>query len=449
MKEDVLKYIENEKEISQYNIHMLERGEQTPARKRLIEIEREFLSLPLQDMNFSSVTKVAEAIELYQKSRKLFYEKYNVKCGENLVSKFSKKLSFLDKISTDLMGRRVEEVNLVQDRALLDELVDSFSEKKNLTKSAANKILQSKSLKCLQDLEPIVLSKKRARLQSCLHSLGLYISEFIDKEINFENADDLDLPLLNSKIDNLIFNLDLHIYKFYNESIQVLPSKCAGTMGENPYLEKSHTLENVFDLYHTHTHACVHTVGSKTEIDLTSPKLGNLYLNYKDAIYSSYTKDSQKESKNRVYGIVFPIERTSREKMSLLYHEIKHKGIDITELFCDSISNIRVDKSGSRVYYKGIFMKPLWQLLNLAASNNEYHWVISKLLDENLSDISNFNNKEYIKYINSKKTPFIDIDLSSRILSPRTRSEEQYLEEVSILVNKRILDIQNDYKNII
>jgi hypothetical protein len=70
---------ENEKEISRYKITTIERrGDLTLAKKRVLDIEKEFISLPLESMEFSDVADVAAAISIYRGSRGLFYKTFDL-----------------------------------------------------------------------------------------------------------------------------------------------------------------------------------------------------------------------------------------------------------------------------------------------------------------------------------------------------------------------------------
>jgi hypothetical protein len=349
------------------------------------------------------------------------------------------------------MKKRIQEINPVQDDYFFEELVSSYSEKNSIDIEQSRDIIGHKDLSELQSLEGAIIAKKRARLQVALYSLGLYIQKFLDDEIDLEKDINSDFNLVNSKIDSFVFSLDKYAFNHYNSSLSTLPKKLANTMGHNDYIERIYNLDNVFSFYnYSHTHTHVYTIGKKRQVDLDRPLLGNVYSGYKNPIYKTYQRDADRQTKNRVYGIIFPIERMSREKMTPLHIEIYSSGINITELFCESISNIRViNEQGKKIYFKGILMKPLWELLNYASESLEYHYVISKLLDESLNDISKFNDKKFVTQLNAKMTPFLEIDLSSKILIPKTRSEEQYLEDIMPLLLKRIDVVKNDYKNII
>lgn len=449
MNNEIAEYIQTEKEISEYNISILKRGEQNSSKKRLIKIEEEFCSISFENMGLKTLSQAEECVSTFRESRALFYSKYKNNESKELYRTIVRKITFLEKLSYNLMRHGVEETNPVQDSFFFEKLKNYLISKDNEKYNAES--LPLKSLEELVSIEPAKIAKERARTQAGIYSLGLYIINFIDKELNFSKEINSNLNYLNLKIDQLVYNLEDHIFCNYNKTIQIFSNNFHLKMGENKYIDKIYTLENIFSHY-KQEHACTHVYikDKNYKIDLSSPKIGNLYYGIKNPISESYHKDMDKKYKSKTYGILFPVERKSREKMTALHASIKHCGIDITELFCKNISNIKVlDDNNEYKYYKGILMKPLWELLNYASKSIEYHYIVSKILDESIQDISNFNNKEYIDIINKKKTPFLDIDISSELLVPRTRSEENYIESMLPILNKKIENIKEDFRDII
>ena len=62
-KSDIARYIQTEKDLSRFTIMTLERLKDiSPSKKRIIEIEKEFLSLPLEKWGFEDMADVASAI---------------------------------------------------------------------------------------------------------------------------------------------------------------------------------------------------------------------------------------------------------------------------------------------------------------------------------------------------------------------------------------------------
>ena len=93
LKKDILKYIETEKDISRFNIKTLERLKDISAsKKRILEIEREFVSLSLESWDFEDVSDVAAAISIYRSSRAMFYKTYPIKKPKSLKCDELKKL---------------------------------------------------------------------------------------------------------------------------------------------------------------------------------------------------------------------------------------------------------------------------------------------------------------------------------------------------------------------
>lgn len=443
MDQSVLKYIENEKEIAKYKISMLERREISPARKRIIEIEKEFIEISFETMNFSSIDEVTAAIDLYRQSRRLFYTKYQISNVEQYFKIFTKKVEYLKSLALELTSKRIQELNLVQDFEFYTQYLNHLSKQNNSSVEEENLISKKKNLKYLLNQEPSGLAKKRARLQALFYSMGLVILEFITRNLDKNSSDYF---ILNNKIDSFVFDLEKYIYKYYNQSLDDLPDKLKNTMGENSYFKKMHRLENIFSRY-AHPHAHVHLCGGE-KVLFDAPKIININSGHKDLIVSSYKKDFERGVKSKSLGILFPVDRLGNEKMTLMYHEIYFSGLNISELFSDIISNVKIEKNNKLTYYKAIFLKPLWALLNYAAENKEYHFFLSKLLNEELVDVNKFNDKEYIKELNCRKINPLEIDLSSQILIPPTRSEETFFEEVNSLVFKKISEVKNDFKNI-
>ena len=77
---DILKYINTEKDLSKYQINILNKVKNPSlSQKRLMRIEHEFISLPLETIEFEDVADVATAISIYKTSRIQFYQTYNIK----------------------------------------------------------------------------------------------------------------------------------------------------------------------------------------------------------------------------------------------------------------------------------------------------------------------------------------------------------------------------------
>ncbi len=421
-RKEILRYIKTEKEISKYSIEKLEKKSSLkPLKKRILEIEREFVSLPLEQMDFEDVADVAAAISIYRSSRGLFYKSYDV---DNLIQKKSKKdileiaekkLGFLSNLSAELMTNRVQEVNVVQDMEIFQELVQ-HEMKKNATKeSEEKKRLGSKDLGELIKIEPLKLSKKRARLQASLCSLGMYIHEHVRAcELN-EDLSEEELLELGRFLDFVIYDSKSNIFKHYNVALQFLSEEMKGTMGQNKYLSKIHGLVNLLD-YNSLIRDMVDlpTPFGFEDFSFDEPSLTNLFLSQKDMF------------KSRVFGILLPIQRKSNEKLSLLYSEIYHEGSPVDFLFSECISNVKAIGPDGEEYYKAILLRPLAEIEKIIESDNS-----SEEFVERVCELGNDS-----------------LELSSKkniVLAPKTRSEEQGLMEILPIVESKIVEFSNDY----
>lgn len=444
MNEKLQKYLSNERELARYNISMLNRREHSAAQKRLIKIEQEFIDIPFENFNFKNTSELTDAIDLYRNSRNLFYIKYKIINNEHYITNISKKSIFLDRLSSDIFNKRIHEINLVQDEDFHTELKNYLLNKNKISSTKDANRLKLLSLEELLKLEPLTMAKKRAKLQSALYSLGLGISEFVD-EINSQN--NFQPQQLDYSIDDFINTLPDIAYRRYNDGLSKISSFLSESMGRNDTIDKVYPLVNIFTM-HTHASANVYNLNKNYKIDFSQPKIYNLYFGIKDPFYDNFRKDADKQTKNRIYGILFPFERISREKMTLLYKEIYSDNINISELFSDSISNIRVSSNGKANYYKGILLKPAWELLKLSQQNYQYSNFLSKLWQTDLSDLSKFEDQVFVKKFNSTNIIPINIDTVSKIYIPQTRSEEDSFSEIMPLLYKRIETIVNDYKNL-
>lgn len=444
MKEDVLEYIKNEKDIAKYNKYILQRKKQTPSTMRLIAMEDEFVSIPFETLNLNTIQEAEDAISLYRKSRNNFYIKYNISDKTAIESRVKNKILFLDKIASELRTKCIEEVNPVQNKFFFDEMVKYFCAKNDTTPKLEFANLRNKTIDELKAMEPAILAKKRAKLQASFFSLGLAIDLFTKNLIELEK----DMVVLNEKLDTFIDNINKYIYKYYNDALNILPQSICNTMGENIYINKIYKLNNIFNMY-AHSHACVHTLYGNIDIKFDSPKIYNVYYGIKKPFIKSLNYDSNLKTKNKTFAIIFPINRTSCEKMTSMYTEILYKGQDISELFCDEISNIRIKNSiMNEEYFKGIFLRPIWELIHLLSINYKYKPFIEALLQESICDLNIFNNKDFLNKINKKTYSPIDIDLSSIILIQKTRSEEYRTDSIMSILNLKIEQIKNDYQNI-
>jgi hypothetical protein len=444
---EVLRYIENEKNISFYKISILEKHKSpNNSHKRILDIEREFVNLPLEDMNFEDAADVAAAILIYRTSRKQFYETYNIPQPYHLendkaeiASRIGSKVEYLKKIVLDYTTTKIQEVNPVQNYEIYHDLAKKQAVKNGTSFEVEKKILDKKNLHSLMEIEPVTLAKKRARIQTTLYCIGKVLERKLSTIQSLEGLKESDLDLLIEKLHEEIFS-------YYNESLDILPSLTKGTMGENYYLNKLHPLQNVLD-FSKFNRRKFPSPAHDSGILLSRPLLGNLLFDSKKTIVISPHKDEERMIQNKVFGILLPIPREGNEKMTLLYKDIQVDGRDISYLFDNSFSNTKAMLGKKKIYYKSILMYPFWKLLSLTKNNLDRKLLFDLVgLNLSLDKEIDLNNQEIIQKINNHKTDFINISPNSRILSAKTRSEEEGLSEIFSIINSKISEIKEDFK---
>jgi hypothetical protein len=456
-KENILRYIKNEKDISRYKISKIKnRKVITPSQKRILSIEMEFAALPLEEMEFEDVADVAAAISIYRNSRVSFYKTYNIfknVCSdkERLTSAVIEKLTFIRNRGLELMSTRVQEINPVQSSDFYFDLVKRQSIKNGTSIDFEKRSLDLMTLDMLISIEPSTISKKRARTQVSIYSIGKYLYE---EAIKLKISDGLSLESLRDislEADNIIDKTRFNIFKYYNFALKILPSILKNTMGENYYISKLHELQNVLDFEAIRVKDCS-PIFSHNSFDMANPRLGNISFSLKKVINSTLERDSGRGIRNRVYGVLLPIPRKGSEKMSLLYKNIIIDGTSVESMFSDSISNVMaLNNNGEEEYFKAVLMEPLWTLVSLAKSDVSSKSILTKLLsvEKDYFGSINFNDKSMIDKINNTHTGFLELSSKSIVLIPKTRSEEEGLSEIFPILHSKISEIRDDYNRMI
>ncbi len=435
---EILQYIEEEKEIAKFQIQILEKYKDFSASKRrLLDIEREFIALPLEEMNFEDVTDVAAAISIYRTSRNLFYQSYKIsqKLSECSPDKILERYNFIKNLSDELMNVRVQEVNLVQNFDLYSDLIKRQAIKNSRLVDLEKKDLDAMNLKMLLEIEPAILSKKRARIQLVFYSIGRYLREEINK-ISISSAK-------LEQFDTIIDNIKHNIFKYYNDGINILPNQLVNTMGENVYLSKTHYLQNILDFSKIRKNG-IYPMPLKNSENFSnqSPMLGNIMFGNKKLITYSLEKDAERKVKNKIFGILLPVLRKGNEKMTLLYKNIIFQDTNISHLFSSSVSNVKALRGNKEVYFKAILMEPIWKIINEA----NIQIILSKLLNAENID---FQNLDVVSKINNKHSGYYPISNQSIVLTAKTRSEEEGLSEIFPIINGKILEINQDYAKLL
>nr|BDD46191.1 hypothetical protein 26 [bacterium] len=431
----VEKYIQNELDIARYRVQMFKKlGKLTPAKRRLLEIEQEFIEIPLDSMGFKSVEEVSRAIRLYRTARFKFYEEYQCLSLSEVVKKLDSKFQFVLDIRDEFLGNRVEEINVIQNPYFFKKLVEYEKQRGGISE----KEIKNSDISRLVKIEPAVLSKERARVQAILYSVGLYLDDTVGSE-SFPGDTLKSAYDSLRRIEFIIADLKNNLFEHYNRALDALPQKLQGTMGENHQLSRVHRLHNL---------ASDASVGGSplfkgAGFDCSKLQLGYLLFGIKPAIYQTVAKDRDRQTRNRVYGILLPRERTGNEKLSLLHKKIVYNGADITDIFSDNLSNIKaINKDGEISYFKALMVKPLWEVIYDDIAPKSY---------EAMSDVTGYKFSDILEHldcrgvstkINSTCTNFLDLSRDeSIILVAKTRAEEEHLQRAVEIASGRINDV--------
>ncbi len=466
--DDILKYIENEKDLSRYKISRLEKNSDLNlSKKRVIDIENEFINLPLEEMLFEDVADVAAAIQIYRQSRAEFYKTYKIKSEQGwlynnqktdyLLKSLQAKISFLEIQTKEWLSNRIEEVNLVQNSELHYELVKTESFKNKTSLEYEKRKLGAINILDLLKLEPATMAKKRARMQTMIFSIGLYLSELYQNVLDKINQDKifisypelvLDANLDENKIinyleyyhsimDNNIACLTVKIFKYYNQALKQLKTKITNTMGQNDFADKIHELKNLIDFQGYQTESRPRPSFIKQKLDTNyqddHPQVGILYL-----------KNKEKQINNKICGILFPIQRKGNEKTTLLYLDVfTTDGLCINDLLSNHLTNMKaINPNGKDEYYKAIMLISPKQIIELG--DPKFNNFIYNFVDPAsfLKRISKQDTESLETYYGN----FIDISEASQVLIPKTRSEEESITEIMPWVNSKIFEFQRDYE---
>jgi hypothetical protein len=449
---DILRYIDTEKDLSRFNIKTLERLKDISASKRrILEIEREFVSLPLDQWEFEDVADVAAAISIYRSSRSLFYKTYGVKKPKSLTKKelaerLNIKIDFIQDAANEFTGRKVEEINLVQDEELFYELGKHMARRGRKRLQTVVKELEPLSLDELNKLEPIMISKDRARRQATLYSLGLYFREELSKIKIEASLTKESLMSWIDRLDSIMDNVPANLFKNYNVSLEMLPSEFDSGMGQNSYFRKTHRLRNILDFDNmVRDLSDAPSLFNNGDFDFAEPMVGRLTPDEKKVIGAGFSKEKRRKSKTKTFGVMLPIPRLGNEKMSLMHAHIRACGQNITPLFDECISNIRVSYEDEQVYFKALMMKPLWTVLDSSSNNVRYGMVLSRLIGYEFRHVEEFDKVKVIDLVNECRSDFMSLDLGSVAFVPKTRSEEDAFHKIKPWINEIASQLRDDY----
>lgn len=447
-RDNIIKYIQNEKDISRYKISFLQKVKSpTPSQKRILNIEKEFVSLPLENLGFCDIPDVAAAISIYRTSRSQFFDIYKIKMNqvvdESSLDLVNRKLSFIKESGKSFQSSKIEEINPIQNSDIYYDFIKKSSSKSGNNFDVEKKILDLKNLSQLLKIEPITIAKKRARCQAALYSIGEYLKQSIPN-FDFQTNDFQKFELV---LDNIISNVDNNIFSYYNDSIKNLEVSLKGTMGENNYAKKIQPLLNLLSFKDYSKNYEPTPISNASGFPKDIPVIGNLFLNSKKIINTTLSEDKDREVQNKVFGILLPVAREGNEKMSLLHKEIIFEERDISHLFSSDLSNVKAECHGKELYFKALLLLPLWRLYDIAQTDDACKLILNKLLPDDLKNFDNinFNDKNVISKINNNQYGFINISNKSRILSTRTRSEDEGISEIFSIIKSKILELKEEY----
>ena len=428
------KYIKTERDIAEYRVQMLERSSnRSLAKNRLLDREIEFLNIPFSSLGFETVDDLSFAINLYRTSRFEFYEKYGCYDVDKLVLDFENRLEYLLDKRDEFLGIRVQEINVIQNKHFYNKLI---AESK---KGKGSIDIKESSISDLLKIESASISKERARVQAIIYSAGLYLEEYLRSISLKKDPSPVDIYKEMKQLDCISGNLKNELFKYYNQALEELPDLLRNTMGRNNKFHKIHRLNNVLDSYPIKGGPLYKSSGFNSSI----PQIGYILFGIKQAVYSTVAKDQEKETKNRVYGILLPIKRIGNEKLSLLYKRIIYKNDDITHLFSDTLSNVKAtNTSGEIIYFKSLMVNPLWEILSEQRGDNSVD-ILSSILGVEVSDIKkDLDSLKIASRINKTCTNFLDLSIDdSIILVAKTRSEESRLQTAINIANEKLNDV--------
>jgi len=456
---DILKYIDNEKEVSRCKVSILESiTDLTFGKKKSLYFEKALVKFPFDVLDISNKSSADGAIYLYRNNRALFREKYLNNINKNnfnniirdydlIFEKFFclyKKIIFLEEAEGKFKKALVQQINPVQNKFIFNEL-------RSYGKGHSEEYLLSLNNDELIDIEPLIVSKKRARAQAIIMSIGLFITKELERIKNnnlYAYAKEClgDLKLYNKNIDNALFktllvlnedcdciidNIDYNIFKYYNDTILLLSDCLAGTMGRNRYLKKLRSFESLFGdkyLYDKNTHLDGSLLECPSVVKMRKATEGGGFD----------------------YGIIFPIRRSGNERMFPFYYKIASCGVDISSHVYSKFFNTQCsDSEGESGYCKAMFFKPTEYLEHMADASGGFNLFYKKLT--NLTCYGD-NNKSYVydEYnMPNEHGNFIPIDISrSCIYISKTRTDGEIMFSAMKCVNVILENFKSDYFDI-
>lgn len=415
---DVERFLREEKSIAEYKIDLLKKGPNKVYKARLIKKELAFIEYPFGSLGLDSLESAREAVLLFRSDPHLFFEKYSNKSFDKVAlstinNVLDKKISFYRSLYKDILEKKIQSISLAGG--------PDIATKRSLPKD-------TDGIDSVSSSEGVFAAKARARVQILLYCLArtIYhrlsdVLELIEKERALEEPR---LHVLNSKLDNIIKDTRLDIFRYYNNGIREVPLLVNGTAGHNNFLNTIYPLINVFEK-HPGEYFLKRT------------------LNKGRVFFDASGRPISKKFAERGLSIITPINRVGNEAVNLLYADIwTSDGVCITSIIDNKFFNY--NKGGK--YYKAVSTKPIWEIIE----KQEYllfEKEISKIIGEDISSID--CDLELKKKINRSSGQGLSISSNlSKMLIGATRSETLHIRDASAYIDLLISKIKDEYKDI-
>lgn len=415
IKNNIEKYLQEEKQLSEYKLHLLRAGESKQYKERLILKEEDFINFDFSKISFSSLEEVREAVLLFKTAR----EDFDIKYGD------SKKKS-LEKISQSDLDILDQKILFFEDKCkwILDKKIKEINIIDNLTIRSLLKNppenLKDLNIEQVKKIEGSLIGKYRARIQILLYCLARYFFTEIKKikkqisELSYISYNDL--KLFNIKLFLLFEEYNKYIYQYFNIAKTELASLLYGSNGENLHINSIHSLKNIVPEI------------EKFQISKITDK--------STEIYNKDGSNISKKSAERSYGINTNIKRIGNESIDILHIDIyTEDGWNITHLFNRSFFNNYVKGD----YIKSISTIPIWNLLD-EILNTDLKNHFSNFYSED------FKEKNYEK-INKGFLDPIKLSINdSIILVAETRSDAEHIKDVEKIIDLLINTFKKEYQ---
>ena len=421
MSKDILKHINDERDISRYKLQALKKGVKKQYKERLITLEEDFLDYPFERLNLKSVDQVRDAMLLFRSDRKAFNEEYESfgrtksrVITSSQIKILKDKCNFYKNKYKNLLDIQIKELNIIQ-----SEYLKSLYSGEPLS-------LESNGIDYILEAEGAALAKTRARIQVLTYCLARFIynkAKSIEVKISLitdpEEYDDI-----RAELSNFFNTVNRDIFKHYNDGISEVPLLVNGTLGHNNFISTIYPLSNLFD---------------KVEGNFCFRRL----LSPEKAFFSDNGKFIEKKFVNRGFGLTTPLRRVGNESIALLYIDLwTSAGTRITPIIENSFFNYKIDGE----YYKAVSAKPITQW----PKNIDNPYLLAEILTflgiNSFGKGLNLNSVENINTINKISKSTIDIDLSlSKILTAATRSESEHIKQAANYIDSIISSIEREF----